>query len=128
MFFKLLQIHSKKRSRLDHQKLQDLVYVKYNQDLLDRFECHDVIHPIALNDIDDNNEWLLGELEGEEAVNDLVFDDDDDLNQLDVAEAIGAGEPLKNTRSQTQVNKAAADLHLQMNKEKSGGSGRREWR
>ncbi|KAL5134283.1 hypothetical protein HKD37_03G007472 [Glycine soja] len=73
-------IHSKKRSRLEHQKLQDLVYVKYNQDLLDRFECHDVIHPIALNDIDDNNEWLLGELEGEEAVNDLVFDDDDDLN------------------------------------------------
>ncbi|XP_028223583.1 uncharacterized protein LOC114405121 [Glycine soja] len=73
-------IHSKKRSRLEHQKLQDLVYVKYNQTLLDRFECHDVIHPIALNDIDDNNEWLLGELEGEEAVNDLVFDDDDDLN------------------------------------------------
>ena len=29
--------------------------------------------------------WLLGELEGEEADNDLVFDDDDDLNWLDVA-------------------------------------------
>ncbi|KAL5149633.1 hypothetical protein HKD37_13G036419 [Glycine soja] len=53
-------IHSKKRSRLEHQKLQDLVYVKYNQALLDRFECHDVIDPIALNDIDDSNEWLLG--------------------------------------------------------------------
>ena len=78
MFFKLLQIHSKKRSRLEHQKFQDLVYVKYNQALLDRFECHDVIDPIALNDIDDSNEWLLGELEGEEAGNDLVFDDDDD--------------------------------------------------
>ncbi|KAG5147974.1 hypothetical protein JHK82_014855 [Glycine max] len=73
-----------------------------------RFECHDVIDPIALNDIDDNNEWLLGELEGEEAGNDLVFDEDDDLNWLDVAEATGAGEPLKNTRSQTQINKAAA--------------------
>ncbi|XP_028215234.1 uncharacterized protein LOC114397379 [Glycine soja] len=70
-------IHSKKRSRLEHQKLQDLVYVKYNQALLDRFKCHDVIDPIALNDIDDSNEWLLGELEGEEAGNDLVFDDDD---------------------------------------------------
>ena len=54
------------------------------------FECHDVIDPIALNDIDDNNEWLLGELEGEEAVNDLVFDDDD-LNWLDVAESSGSG-------------------------------------
>ncbi|KAL5154147.1 hypothetical protein HKD37_19G053563 [Glycine soja] len=71
-------IHSKKRSRIEHQKLQDLVYVKYNQALLDRFECHDVIDPIALNDIDDSNKWLLGELEGEEAGNDLVFDDDDD--------------------------------------------------
>uniref|UniRef100_A0A0R0HS56 BED-type domain-containing protein n=1 Tax=Glycine max TaxID=3847 RepID=A0A0R0HS56_SOYBN len=102
-------IHSKKRSRLEHQKLQDLVYVKYNQALLDRFECHDVIDPIALNDIDDSNEWLLGELEGEEAGNDLVFDDDD-LNSLDVAEATGAGEPLQNTRSQTHINKAAAAL------------------
>ena len=86
MFFKLLQIHSKKRSRLEHQKFQDLVYVKYNQALLDHFECHDVIDPIALNDTDDSNEWLLGELEGQEAGNDLVFDDDD-LNWLDVAEA-----------------------------------------
>ncbi|XP_025984520.1 uncharacterized protein [Glycine max] len=102
-------IHSKKRSRLEHQKLQDLVYVKYNQALLDRFECHDVIDPIALNDINDNNEWLLGELEGEEAGNDLVFDDDD-LNWLDVAEATGAGEPLQNTRSQTHINKAVAAL------------------
>ncbi|XP_006584208.1 uncharacterized protein [Glycine max] len=100
-------IHSKKTSRLEHQKLQDLVYVKYNQALLDRFECHDVIDPIALNDIDDSNEWLLGELEGDEAGNDLVFDDDD-LNWLDVAEATGAGEPLQNTRSQTHINKAAA--------------------
>ncbi|KAH1220913.1 hypothetical protein GmHk_12G034441 [Glycine max] len=102
-------IHSKKRSRLEHQKLQDLVYVKYNQALLDRFECHDVIDSIALNDIDDSNEWLLGELEGEEASNDLVFDDDD-LNWLDVAEATGAGEPLQNTRSQTHINKAAVAL------------------
>ena len=84
-----------------------MVYVKYNQALLDHFECHDVIDSIALNDIDDSNEWLLGVLEGEEAGNDLVFDDDD-LNWLDVAEATRAGEPLKNTRSQTQINKAAA--------------------
>ena len=49
-----------------------------------------MIDPIALNDIDDSNEWLLGELEGEEAGNDLVFDDDD-LNWLDVAESSGSG-------------------------------------
>ncbi|KAH1233223.1 DNA gyrase subunit A, chloroplastic/mitochondrial [Glycine max] len=88
-------IHSKKRSRLEHQKLQDLFMLT----LLDHFECHDVIDPIALNDTDDSNEWLLGELEGQEAGNDLML-----LRQL------GAGEPLKNTRSQTQINKTAAAL------------------
>ncbi|KAH1250729.1 hypothetical protein GmHk_05G013814 [Glycine max] len=103
-------IHSKKRSRLEHQKLQDLVYVRYNQALLDHFECHDVIDPIALNDIDDSNEWLLGELEGEEAGTNLVFDEDDDLNGLDVAEATRASEPFQNTRSQTHINKTAAAL------------------
>ena len=87
-----------------------MVYVKYNQALLDRFECHDVIDPIALNDIDDSNEWLLGELEGEEAGTNLVFDEDDDLNGLDVAEATRASEPFQNTRSQTHINKTAAAL------------------
>ena len=89
MFFKLLQIHLKKRRRLEHQKLQDLVYVKYNQALLDRFECHDVIDPIALNDLDDSNEWLLGELEGEEIGNDQVFDNGDDLNWLYLLRQLG---------------------------------------
>ncbi|RDY06914.1 hypothetical protein CR513_09037, partial [Mucuna pruriens] len=68
-------IHSKKRSKLEHQKLQDLVYVKYNQALHERYEYRD---PIALNDIDESNEWIVGELdgEGEDVEDELVFDDD----------------------------------------------------
>ena len=61
-FFKLLQIHSKKRSRLEHQKLRL------------GFNSHDAIDLIALNDIDESNEWLLGELEEEE--NDFVFEEE----------------------------------------------------
>ncbi|RDY09070.1 hypothetical protein CR513_06615, partial [Mucuna pruriens] len=57
-------IHSK-RSKLEHQKLQDLVYVKYNQALHERYECRDLVDPIALNDIDDSNEWIVGELDEE---------------------------------------------------------------
>ncbi|KAH1076635.1 hypothetical protein GLYMA_19G069000v4 [Glycine max] len=94
-------IHSKKRSKLEHQKLQDLVYVKYNQALLDRFVCHDVIDPIALNDIDDSNEWLLEESEGEEAGTDLVFDEDDDLNWLDVLRQLGLVNLYKTQESNT---------------------------
>ncbi|KAG5082577.1 hypothetical protein JHK84_052615 [Glycine max] len=94
-------IHSKKRSKLEHQKLQDLVYVKYNQALLDRFVCQDVIDPIALNDIDDSNEWLLEESEGEEAGTDLVFDEDDDLNWLDVLRQLGLVNLYKTQESNT---------------------------
>ncbi|RDX89127.1 hypothetical protein CR513_29184, partial [Mucuna pruriens] len=79
-------IHSKKRSRLEYQKLQELVYVKYNQALQERYECRDLINPIVLNDIDDNNEWIVGELDvdGEDVENELVFDDDN-LTWRDVA-------------------------------------------
>nr|KYP42186.1 hypothetical protein KK1_036401 [Cajanus cajan] len=100
-------IHSKKRSKLEHQKLQDLVFIKYNQALQERFECQDPIDPIALNEVDDNNEWMLGEENDEdEFEDDLVFDDDV-LTWRDVAQASGAGEPLKYTRRQTQVNKTS---------------------
>ncbi|KAL2333697.1 hypothetical protein Fmac_014910 [Flemingia macrophylla] len=99
-------IHSKKRSKLEHQKLQDLVFVKYNQALQERFECQDGIDPIVLKDVDDvDNEWMLGESDlNDDVEDDLVFDDDI-LTWRDVAQASGAGEPLKYTRRQTQVNK-----------------------
>ncbi|RDX64056.1 hypothetical protein CR513_57432, partial [Mucuna pruriens] len=92
-------IHSKKRM-LEHQKLQDLVYVKYNQALHERYECRDLIDPIALKDIDVSNEWIVRKLDGdgEDAEDDLVFDD--------VASAIGTTKPLKYTRRQTQMQRA----------------------
>ncbi|RDX76559.1 hypothetical protein CR513_43432, partial [Mucuna pruriens] len=105
-------IHSKKRSRLEHQKLQDLVYVKYNQALHERYECRDLIDHIALNDIDDNNEWIMGELdgEGEDAEDELVFDDDV-LTWRDVASATRAAEPLKfnNEKGKRVVEEEDAD-------------------
>ena len=58
--------------------MQDLVFVKYNQALKERFDSRDVIDPFLLNNIDDSNEWLVGELggDGEGAEDELVFDDD----------------------------------------------------
>nr|KYP36860.1 hypothetical protein KK1_041992 [Cajanus cajan] len=49
-------IHSKKRRKLEYQKFQDLIFIKYNQALQEGYECPDVINPIVLNDVDDNNE------------------------------------------------------------------------
>nr|KYP32656.1 hypothetical protein KK1_046594 [Cajanus cajan] len=94
------------RSKPEHQKLQDLVFIKYNQALQEHFKCWDVIDPIVLNDVDDNNEWMLGgDLDDDGDIEDgLVFDDV--LTSTDVAEATWASEPLQYTRRQTQVNKA----------------------
>ncbi|XP_027915193.1 uncharacterized protein LOC114174556 [Vigna unguiculata] len=54
------QIHSKKRNRLDHKRLHDLVYIKYNQQLAQRYNIRDEIDPILLNDIDESSG--IGEL------------------------------------------------------------------
>ena len=104
-FFKLLQIQSKKRRRLEHQKLQDLVYVKYNQDFVNHFNSRDVIDLVVLNDIDESNDWLLGELEEEKNAKDELVFQDNDLSWLHVKIATRASEPLKYTKRQTQMKK-----------------------
>ncbi|KAL5154280.1 hypothetical protein HKD37_19G053669 [Glycine soja] len=95
------QIHSIKRNRLEHKKLQDLVFVKYNQQLKQRYNARDEIDSISLNDIDVCNEWLVGEMDEDndnDAGNDLVFEDDDALNWATVYEASGVGERRMYTR------------------------------
>ena len=64
-----------------------------------------MIDPIVLNDIDESNEWLVGEMGGDEvAAEELVFDDDT-LTWGDVANVVGAGEPITYTRQQTKMKK-----------------------
>lgn len=49
--------HEKKKNRLEHKKLHDLVYVKYKHKLYERHSRWEEIGPISLN------EWLIGEIE-----------------------------------------------------------------
>jgi len=96
-----MQLHSKKRNRLSQQRLNDLVFVKYNRALKRRYKLRDTIDPIALDDIDDSNEWLIGKTNEEnDEENEYVFSDDD-LTWQEVARAAGAGEPAYNSRSTT---------------------------
>ncbi|RDX58047.1 hypothetical protein CR513_62666, partial [Mucuna pruriens] len=69
-----------------------------------RYECRDLIDPIVLNDINDKNEWIVGELDGdgEDVKDELVFDDDV-LTWRDVASTTRVAEPLKYTRRQTKM-------------------------
>ena len=52
----------KKRNRLAQKRLNGLVFVKYNQKMKTRYDKHDVIDPISLDDIDESNEWVLNHL------------------------------------------------------------------
>ncbi|KAH1126983.1 hypothetical protein GYH30_015813 [Glycine max] len=82
-------------------RLHDLVFVKFNQQLKQRYNARDEIDPISLNDIDVCNEWLVGEMDEDDdndAGNDLVFEDDDALNRASVYEASGVGECRMYTR------------------------------
>ena len=81
-----------------------MVYIKYNQQLAQRYNIRYEIDSILLNDIDECNEWLVGEVDddndNEEGGNDLVFHDDPNLNWATVYEASGIGEPVVYTRRQ----------------------------
>ncbi|CAI9303558.1 unnamed protein product [Lactuca saligna] len=63
-----VKLHSKKRNRLEQQKLNDLVYIKYNRALRRRYNMRDTIDPIILDDANviDPTEWLMGGEEEEE--------------------------------------------------------------
>jgi hypothetical protein len=82
--------------------LQDLVFIKYNQTLKERYDSNDVIDPMVMDDDIDGNEWLLGDEVEAQAQPDLVFDGDD-LSWLDVDLASGVAEPTINTRSQAKT-------------------------
>ncbi|KAL6495778.1 hypothetical protein OROGR_030341 [Orobanche gracilis] len=117
------QLHSKKRNRLAQQKLNDLVFVKYNRALKRRYEIRDTINPILLNEIDDSNEWLIGKMDGdnEEEDDEFVFSREDGLTHKDVAKASGAGEPRYNSRSNVsrgsaKVNKKGTNSSEQSSK------------
>nr|KYP76643.1 hypothetical protein KK1_020893 [Cajanus cajan] len=84
------------------KKLHNLVYVKYNQALKQRYNLKDEVDPISLHDIDECNEWLVEEMDGddddEEAQDERVFDGDDPLTWGYVYRASGVGEPIMYTR------------------------------
>jgi hypothetical protein len=91
-------------------KLNDLVYVKYNQALMDRFEQREDIDPISLKDIDDSNEWLTGVMEDAE---EEIFGDDG-LTWGLIASASGVGEAGRSLRSQ--------DLHSRSRRSTTTGA------
>ena len=84
---------------MDHQRLNDLVYIKYNRTLMKRYTERHTIDLITLKDIDHSNEWLMGRMEDEGAVEDDLVFEGDDLIWGDVARASEAEELRVYTRA-----------------------------
>jgi len=40
-----------------------VVYIQYNQQFAQRYNIRDEINPIILNDMDECNEWLMGQVD-----------------------------------------------------------------
>ncbi|CAH1414556.1 unnamed protein product [Lactuca virosa] len=76
-----LNVHSKKRNRLQQQKMNDLVYVMYNLKLNGRDENkgkgHDGLETLNLDDVSFDDEWITEEPSSNHDVN----DDDDFLER-----------------------------------------------
>lgn len=79
-----------------------MVYVKYNRALKRRFDARDVQDPIALDVIDDCNEWLLGKSLDDDDVDPNYVHEGEDLSWDDVCIASGVEEPLYRTRRLTR--------------------------
>ncbi|XP_058008271.1 uncharacterized protein LOC110653432 [Hevea brasiliensis] len=89
------QLHIKKRNRLFQERLDKLVYVKYNRELLRRYTFGDITMPIDLANIDKSNEWLLRELEK----GDGDDDDDDTLVFMNDVLTWGVGRAVRVSKS-----------------------------
>ncbi|CAH1452891.1 unnamed protein product [Lactuca virosa] len=94
-------LHTKKRNRLAQERLNDMVFVKFNRSLERRAKDKENDH-LILQEIDESNEWLMGRME-DESDDEAVFVGED-LTWRDVAHDSGAYEPSYRTRASRVQN------------------------
>jgi hypothetical protein len=86
-------MHTKKRNRLEHKRLNDLVYVSYNGKMATRFQkIHEKgknLDPLVLEDFDWDNEWV------DPLANSSLVGDDPLLTWEHVDHATGASTHLQ---------------------------------
>ncbi|KAF8404254.1 hypothetical protein HHK36_009136 [Tetracentron sinense] len=100
------QVNTKKRNRLEQKRLNDLIFVQYNQRIREKFlirkENPQAYDQICFDEMDESSEWVIGKDSSKEVVHEV-----DDLRWLDVDAALeaslGSQRPKRNTsRSQNK--------------------------
>ena len=112
-----IQIHTKKRNRLSHQKLNDLVYVKFNAQLSEKFEKrrHDPIDACTMED-GKVAEWLNPSKPSNLPHSDSDEEDDDEVfpgevttwRQVEIAMGV---DPTPRSSSRIRASKRAKTSH-----------------
>ncbi|KAL9677246.1 hypothetical protein QQ045_005474 [Rhodiola kirilowii] len=103
----VVNMHTKKRNRLEHKRLNDLVYVQYNRKIATRFqkrrEDNKNFNPLVLEDFQWDNEWVNGD----------VVDPGDAL-WLAVDSALDASDGLQDRRNARRGELHASDSSSQV--------------
>ncbi|XP_031091572.1 uncharacterized protein LOC115996475 [Ipomoea triloba] len=93
-------IHTKRRNRLEHKRLNDLIYVQYNLKIANRFQkLHEEgsnLNPLILEEFQWNNEWVDG--------SDDAVHPGGDISWRLVDEVIGASNNLEGHNLFTRAN------------------------
>ncbi|XP_073152814.1 uncharacterized protein [Henckelia pumila] len=102
------------------QRLNDLVYIKYNRALRRRYALRDKIDPISLSEIDDCNEWLLEKLDDSDKDNednDFVFEAPFELDARtrNASSSKGASSSISAKRKQSLARTRLVDEEEELN-------------
>lgn len=98
MFF--IKIHTKKRNKLEHKRLNALVYVKYNTGLRERsIRRRANVDPILVDDIESDDEWIAEE-EDPIFPSDVTWMDDEDFLSVPAITNVPISTDDKNMESQ----------------------------
>ena len=100
-------MHTKKRNRLQHKRLNDVVFVSYNRKMRTRFQMRrekagKSYDPLVIEDFDWNNEWTDSSVVPLQGARGCVHD----LTWEDVDEAVGASRSLRGRHFPRQANMA----------------------
>src|SRR6266498_2410970 len=98
-------MHTKKRNRLLHKRLNDVVFVSYNRKMRTRFQMRrekagKSYDPLVMKDFDWDNEWADSSVVPLQGARGCVHD----LTWEDVDEAVGASRSLRGRHLPRQAN------------------------
>ncbi|KAL4567704.1 hypothetical protein LXL04_023296 [Taraxacum kok-saghyz] len=107
------RIHTKKRNRLEHQRLNDLVFIHYNLRLQNRLKVDKRSYdPINYECIDKTNFWVVEEVPEEK------LDYNDIENMLDEQEQEPASQTQENENHEvSKANEVDSEFHLLSDRE-----------